>query len=100
MIECPICGRETPERHQEKHHLKPTLRRRKNESKETITVCRDCGDALHQFFDNKRLTRELNTLEALLAEPRVITWARWAAKQNGFGICMKTKKKRRTTRSR
>lgn len=86
---CPICGRDTPERYQEKHHLTPRCKK----GKETILVCIDCGNQIHQIFSIQELTRTYNTLEALKGHSDIQTWARWI-KNRGFGICMRGKKKK------
>lgn len=91
MINCRLCGRETPEEYQEKHHLVPKCKK----GKEKEVVCCDCGDQLHNLFDNKELEREYNTIEKLLENERVQKWIKWIRKQSRFGICMKSKKRRK-----
>jgi len=87
---CPICKR-TPsaEGLLEKHHLKPKCKK----GKDTILVCTDCGDQIHQLFTNKELAKEYNTPEKLLAHPKIQAWAEWV-KNKKFGICMKSKKRK------
>lgn len=88
-IICPICRRETPEAYIEKHHLVPRVKH----GKETIDVCCDCGDQLHNIFSIKELEYIYNTLETILANERVKTWIRWIRKKKEFGtVCMKEKK--------
>jgi len=90
MTQCPICLRTPPtEKHIEKHHLKPKCRK----GKDTILLCIDCGDQIHQLFTNKELEKKFDTLEKLLVEPKIQKWALWVKRKN-FGICMKTKKRR------
>lgn len=87
---CPICGRDAPNQYVEKHHLVPRCKH----GKETVPVCIDCGDQVHQLFSEKELRDEYNTIEKLIAHADVQKWIRWIRKQKNFGICMKTKKKR------
>ena len=91
MMECTICEKGTPQKYVEKHHLTPCCR--KGKGKETKNVCLDCGDQIHQLFTNKELEREYNTLEKLLAHPKIQKWKKWI-KNKKFGICMKTKKRK------
>ena len=69
-MKCPICIRETPDRYCEKHHLTPK-KKRKKDGKETINVCRDCADQLHQLFSNKELNEEYESLEKILASEKI-----------------------------
>lgn len=86
---CSICRRETPEGFQESHHLVPRCK----DGKETIDVCCDCGNQLHNFFTIKEMEYTYNTLETILADERVQTWIRWVRKKKEFGtVCMKVKK--------
>jgi hypothetical protein len=88
---CSICRRDTPDRYTERHHLIPHYKK----GKETIPVCKDCGDQIHQLFDIHELRTQYNTLEALLADERIQKWIRWIRKKpNEFGsVCMKTLKR-------
>jgi len=56
-----------------KHHLIP---KQKNTDGRTIEVCIPCGKQLHALFTNGEL-KKLDTLEKLLAQPRVTTWVAW-----------------------
>ena len=86
---CQICGRETPEDFQEKHHLIP----RSKKGKETIIVCCDCGNQLHLLFTIKQMEYTYNTLEEILANEKVQSWVKWIRKKKDFGtVCMKVKK--------
>jgi len=91
-MNCPICNRTPPTtEYIEKHHLTPKSRGGKE--KETLLICVDCGDQIHKLFTNKELDKEFNTLEKLLADPRIQKWKEWV-KNKKFGICMKNKKRR------
>jgi hypothetical protein len=91
IIFCPVCKRVPPQF--EKHHLKPRSQE-KGIRKKTIFVCIDCGDQIHQLFTNKELAKEYDTLEKLLADPKIQKWIAWVKNKKKFGICMKTKKRR------
>lgn len=118
MEKCPICKRIPPSF--EKHHLlpKPYRNRAKMKKekfkmgkpkfvgtvpkqkelicrpKDTIRICIDCADMLHQLFTNKELATEYNSLEKILAVPRIQKWIKWIKNKEKFGIFMKTKKRR------
>ena len=100
-IICPICKRDTPEQHQEEHHLIPKgLSRRnkyakKDDVKETVTLCTSCGDQLHKLFTTKELADMYNTIVAIVSNEDVQKWIGWISKKpNDFSVCMKEKKKR------
>jgi len=91
-IICPICKRDTPSEHQEKHHLTP----KSQKGKGTVKVCRSCGDMVHKLFTLKELKNNYNTIEKIVAHPDVQKWIQWVQKKpNDFSICMARKKKRR-----
>ena len=88
-MNCSICGRETPDKYLEKHHLIPKSKK----GKETITVCVDCGNSIHQFFSNSELKKRLNTINKIKSDPKMQTWINWISKKpNSFGVCMARKK--------
>lgn len=91
-ITCSICQRDTPYEYTEKHHLIP--RCKKGKKTPTIPVCNDCGNYVHQIFTEKELAKEYNTLEKLLADPKIQKWIAWIKNKKKFGICMKRKKRR------
>lgn len=88
-MNCPLCGRVTPEQYREKHHLTPKSKK----GKETKPVCIDCGDQVHALFTNNELRDQYNTIRALKEHPGVRKWIKWV-RNRPFGICMKTKKRR------
>ena len=73
------------------HHLIPRKNHgkkffQKNFSKQElnergIDVCKLCHKAIHRFFVEMTLGKQLNTLEALLAQPKVQTHIAWAQRQ-------------------
>ena len=88
---CTLCDRETPAVYQEKHHLIPKSKK----GKITTVVCIDCGNQVHRLFTLKQLRNEYNTIEKLKSDPRVMKWIKWISKNKKFGVCHKTKKRRR-----
>jgi len=88
---CPVCNRETPEIYQEHHHLIPKAKK----GKETILVCVDCGDMIHQLIPLSELKNEYNTLEKLITFEPLIKWGKWANKKKSFKINMKSKKRKK-----
>jgi len=98
LQKCPICERIPPSL--EKHHLLPKPYRNRAEyrrylKKETIHICIDCADMLHQLFTNKELAIEYCTLEKIIANSKIQKWIKWIENKKKFGICMKTKKRRK-----
>lgn len=88
---CPICQRVVPDGLWEKHHLVP----KSKEGKDTINLCKCCGDMVHKVISLNDLRDKYNTIELLLSHPEIKKWAKWANKKpNDFSICMKTKKGR------
>jgi hypothetical protein len=88
---CPICKRVTPPPYQEKHHLVP----RAKKGKDSVLVCCDCGDMLHQLFTVKELAKQYNAVEKILASDKMQNWIAWISKRPGrFGFCMRTKKRK------
>lgn len=72
---CPLCLRQVPE--VSDHHLVPKSRG----GHRTEAICLDCHRMVHTLFDNKRLERELNTVEALQAEPGFAKYLTWIGKR-------------------
>ena len=81
-MECELCDREMKKL--TVHHLIPRQHtKRKNlEISSTIDICSACHRQIHVLFDNKRLAKELNTPEALKAEPQMRKFLAWVRKQN------------------
>lgn len=89
---CPLCDRVVPDSHYiEKHHLVPRSRK----GKETILVCVDCGNQVHELFTNKELELNYDTVEKIRSDPRWQKWRGWIGRKNQYGLCMKRKKKKR-----
>lgn len=87
-MSCEFCNRDKP---LTEHHLicksqwsKKSIQRRfskKEMHNRKVNLCRDCHDAVHQFFDEKTLAKEYNTKEMLLANQAVKNFIEWAKKQ-------------------
>jgi len=90
-MKCSICKREIPHgRYSENHHLVPHCKK----GKDTILVCIDCGNQIHNLFSIQELTKSYNTLESLLTDLKIQKWVQWIRKRKEFGFCMKIKKKK------
>lgn len=79
-IICPICEFDVPEIYQEEHHLIPLSRRPKRKGerrKGTVTVCSNCGDAIHRLINNNELAYKLNTVEKLKSDSRILEYIHW-----------------------
>ena len=95
-MQCELCERESDDkRYFELHHLYPGKKRRRNVKREndTITVCRTCGDQIHNMFSNQQLRNELDSIKAL--KTAMCTYIEWVKKKPIDGtITMKQKKRR------
>ena len=74
---CPLCGRDGVRASD--HHLVP--RSRGGTHEDTVRICTDCHDAIHEMFTNKELAERLGSVEALLADERFARHARWLSRQ-------------------
>ncbi len=74
---CELCEREMEEL--TVHHLIP--KQKNGRYGPTIDICSACHRQIHTLYDNKRLARELNTLEKLKAEPQMEKFISWVKKQ-------------------
>lgn len=72
------------------HHLIPKKMHRRSRFQKAYTraelargiwVCRECHSAIHRFFDEMTLARDLNSLELLQAEPQLQRHAQWLSKR-------------------
>lgn len=89
---CELCARQLP---LTRHHLipkalhdKPYVQKRYAKSERitaTLWVCRACHNQIHRLFTEKELALTYNSREALLADPRLLTFVEWlASKPPGF----------------
>ncbi len=74
---CPLCQRPVPTT--SGHHLIP----KSKGGRETAEICLDCHRMIHTLFDNRRLERELSSVEALQAQPEFAKYLRWIRKRPG-----------------
>lgn len=78
---CELCKREASTT---EHHLVPREKKKKvEEFGATANLCKDCHRKIHATFDNKKLARELNTIEALRNAPELQGYFKWIKKQPG-----------------
>lgn len=88
---CELCGRELPTT---EHHLIPKTNHSNKWFRKTFTLedmksrkidaCVDCHPAIHKFIPSeKELGRNYNTLEKLLAHPKIAKFVEWVKKQDG-----------------
>lgn len=96
---CPLCGREL---HLVAHHFIPTTLHKENWYKrrftqeqfdEHVMVCVDCHNAVHKLHEAKELADNLNTLDKLKEDEKIMKFAKFAAKQKN-PISTRTKKGR------
>jgi 5-methylcytosine-specific restriction endonuclease McrA len=85
---CPLCGRPVGTESLSDHHLVP---RSRGGRASQIPICLDCHKQIHAMYSNKRLEEELNTVEALLADPKFARFAAWVAKRP-FGAVAKARR--------
>lgn len=87
---CALCQRQ-PKRGTTAHHLIPRRCHRnkwfkknftREQMRETVPLCRDCHDAVHEFVPReKELGRHWYTLELLGSHPEITKFVEWARKQ-------------------
>ena len=84
---CSLCGRHTELTF---HHLIPrkvhrrTFFRKRFERpalQQGIDLCRLCHKGLHRLHDEMTLAKQLNTLDALRADPAIQRHVQWVRKQ-------------------
>ncbi len=72
---CPLCDREIPDSQKDAHHLVP----KSKGGKETEFMHRICHKQVHALFTETELAFNLNSAEALRADPELqkfITWVK------------------------
>lgn len=85
---CELCGRQA---YLTFHHLIPRRNHRKARYRKAFSrgqmkqrglwLCRLCHRQIHRFYSHEELGWSLNTREALLEQPEVLRFVRWARKQ-------------------
>ena len=76
---CGLCKRESLRF--TSHHLTP--RSRGGRFGPRVKLCPTCHRQLHAMFSEATLAKELNSIEALRANPEVANYLRWARHQKG-----------------
>ena len=66
-----------------KVHRRPRFRKRYDKAALAagIMICRACHAGIHRFYDEMKLARELNSLEALMADEALARHFAWVARQ-------------------
>lgn len=70
---CPICERKIPHSQKDAHHLVP----KSKGGKTTQYLHRICHRQIHALFSETRLAKQLNTAEAIKAEPEIQKFIDW-----------------------
>lgn len=84
---CQLCGCETE---LTKHHCVPQSKCKnkykqiKEDSDNHIWICRQCHDHIHATYDNNWLRDNLNTLDKILADEKIMTFVNWRKKHRDF----------------
>ena len=78
-LACELCKRESLRF--TSHHLIP--RSRGGKSGPQAKLCPTCHRQLHAMFSESTLAKELNSIEALRANPEFSGYLRWARHQKG-----------------
>ena len=83
---CPLCERTGDYLSPSKHHLVPKSR----DGEVTVEICSDCHRQIHALFTLVELQREFSTVDALKASEPMQQWIRWAGKQGGGRVAVRT----------
>jgi len=84
---CELCSRQS---HLTFHHLipkklhrRPAFRRKYSREvlNSGVALCRPCHSALHRFYDLMYLGKQLNTLEKLREDPKLVKHIEWMGRQ-------------------
>lgn len=75
---CPLCARDCPMAILQRHHLQT----RKIDRFATELICPDCHKTIHAFFENRQVARELDSIDALLANAEFRKALEFIRKQN------------------
>jgi len=81
MKTCPLCNRAIPPELESRHHLVPKLKGGKTTQANIVVLHRVCHDKVHGVFTEAELARSYDTVEMLLADPRIEKFAKWIAKR-------------------
>jgi len=90
---CPLCERTEDFLKPSKHHLVPKSR----DGEVTAEICSDCHRQIHALFTLVELERELSTVDALKSSQPMQKWIKWAAKQGGGRVAVRTSHAKRNS---
>ena len=85
-FQCPLCERVGDFLKPSKHHLVPKSR----DGEVTVDICSDCHRQIHALFTLVELEREYSTVDALRSSAAMQKWIKWAAKQGGGRVAVRT----------
>lgn len=86
ILTCPLCERSGDGKFS-KHHIVP----RSRGGVDTVMICCDCHRQIHILFDNKKLEKELCTVEELQSNNEFHRYLEWV-KNKQFGAVKKPRK--------
>ena len=92
-FQCPLCERVGDFLKPSKHHLIPKSR----DGAMTVDICSDCHRQIHALFSLVELEREFSTVDALKASGAMQKWIKWAAKQGGGRVAVRTSHAKRNS---
>lgn len=75
---CPLCERGMLLRNLTKHHLTPKSRG----GRTTEKICRTCHRQIHALLTNKKLEKELNSVEDLKENEEIRKYLSWVKNKN------------------
>ncbi|MEM8719321.1 MAG: HNH endonuclease [Cyanobacteria bacterium P01_G01_bin.39] len=83
-MSCQLCDRSVKQL--TVHHLIPrqTVKRKQADSSSTIEICDPCHRQIHALYSNLELARNLNTVDKLRSEPKMIKFLGWIKKQDPY----------------
>ncbi len=92
-FQCPLCERAGDFLKPSKHHLVPKSR----DGEVTVDICSDCHRQIHALFTLVELEREYSTIDALRSSAAMQKWTRWARKQGGGRVAVRTSHAKRNS---
>ena len=90
---CPLCERVGDFLKPSKHHLVPKSR----DGEVTVEICADCHRQIHALFTLVELERVYSTIDALKTSEPMQKWIKWAAKQGGGRVAVRTSHAKRNS---
>ncbi len=92
-LHCPLCERVGDFLKPSKHHLVPKSR----DGEVTVEICADCHRQIHALFTLVELERVYSTIDALKTSEPMQKWIKWAAKQGGGRVAVRTSHAKRNS---